>query len=128
MSGLNSQVNRVVWVDIPVADLDRSAKFYAAVLARPVQIEQFGEVRFGVLDHQDGNGGCLVVQPERVTDKVGPLIYLNVDGRIRDAVAQAEAHGGKVVEPIHTIGPHGTRAIILDSEGNRIALHSLADQ
>jgi predicted enzyme related to lactoylglutathione lyase len=128
MSGLNSQVNRVVWVDIPVADLDRSAKFYTAVLARPVHVEQFGDIRFGVLDHQDGNGGCLVVHPDQITGTAGPLIYLNVDGRIRNAVSQAETHGGKVVEPIHTIGPHGTRAILLDSEGNRIALHSMTDQ
>jgi predicted enzyme related to lactoylglutathione lyase len=49
---------------------------------------------------------------------------MNVDGRIRDAVAQVEKLGGKVVEPVHPIGPHGCRAVILDSEGNRIALHS----
>jgi hypothetical protein len=28
------------------------------------------------------------------------------------------------LEPKHSIGPHGFRAIVLDSEGNRIALHS----
>jgi predicted enzyme related to lactoylglutathione lyase len=128
MSNLNSQHNRVVWVDIPVADLDRSAKFYAAVLGRPVHKEQFGESQFGVLDHQDGNGGCLVLHADQISATAGVLIYLNVDGRIRDAVAQVEAQGGKIVEPIHTIGPHGCRAIILDSEGNRLALHSQADQ
>jgi uncharacterized protein len=35
--------------------------------------------------------------------------------------------GGKVVKPVHSIGPHGFRAVILDSEGNRIALHSTRD-
>jgi predicted enzyme related to lactoylglutathione lyase len=49
------------------------------------------------------------------------------DGRIRDAVAQVERHGGKVMQAVHTIGPHGCRAIVLDSEGNRIALHSTRD-
>jgi uncharacterized protein len=128
MSDFNSQHNRVVWVDIPVADLDRSATFYGAVLGKPVHKEQFGDVRFGVLDHQDGNGGCLVPHPDQISATAGVLIYLNVDGRIRDAVAQVEAHGGKIVEPVHTIGPHGCRAIILDSEGNRLALHSQTDQ
>ena len=52
---------------------------------------------------------------------------MNVDGRIRDAVAQVERHGGVVMQAVHTIGPHGCRAIVLDSEGNRIALHSTRD-
>ncbi len=54
-------------------------------------------------------------------------MYMNVDGRIRDAIVQTERMGGKVVEAVHAIGEHGFRAIILDSEGNRIALHSTRD-
>jgi hypothetical protein len=38
----------------------------------------------------------------------GVLIYLNADGRIRDAVSQVVPHGGTVVQPIHAIGPHGS--------------------
>jgi predicted enzyme related to lactoylglutathione lyase len=37
-------------------------------------------------------------------------------------------HGGTVLNPSHAIGTHGFRAIILDSEGNRVALHSMTDQ
>jgi predicted enzyme related to lactoylglutathione lyase len=55
-------------------------------------------------------------------------VYFNANGRIKDAVDQAEKNGGKVIEPVHSIGPHGYRAILLDSEGNRIALHSVTDQ
>jgi hypothetical protein len=33
-------------------------------------------------------------------------------------------HGGKIVQSKHAIGPFGIRAIILDTEGNRVALHS----
>ena len=40
------------------------------------------------------------------------------------AVTAVPAAGGTVVLDTHEIGPHGYRAIILDSEGNRIALHS----
>ena len=54
-------------------------------------------------------------------------ILANVNGRIRDAVIQVEKHGGKIVEPISSIAPHGFRAIVIDSEGNRIALHSEMD-
>jgi predicted enzyme related to lactoylglutathione lyase len=55
------------------------------------------------------------------------LLYLNADGRIHEAVKLAEANGGVVKEPIHPIGPNGFRAIIIDSEGNRVALHSHKD-
>jgi predicted enzyme related to lactoylglutathione lyase len=53
---------------------------------------------------------------------------MNVDGRIRDAVRQVEKLGGRVLEPVKGIGPHGFRAVVLDSEGNRIALHSGGDK
>jgi predicted enzyme related to lactoylglutathione lyase len=127
MTNFNSQRNRAVWIDIPVADLDRAAAFYGAVLAISIHREQFGETKFCVLDHQDGNGGCLVPGKDQISSTGGILVYLNVDGRIRDAVANVASHGGKVLQPIHSIGAHGFRALILDSEGNRLALHSNAD-
>ena len=126
MGDWNYQHNRGVWFDIPVADLDRAQAFYSAVLGVGVSKETFGETSFCVLDHQDGNGGCLVIDPDNVSE-AGILLYLNTVGRIRYALAQAEKHGGSIVEPLHSIGPHGFRAIILDSEGNRIALHSRDD-
>ena len=57
----------------------------------------------------------------------GILVYMNVEGRIRDAVLQTQKQGGSVLEPTRGIGPHGFRAVVLDSEGNRIALHSSVD-
>jgi predicted enzyme related to lactoylglutathione lyase len=53
------------------------------------------------------------------------LIYLNAQGRLDDAVSAVESNGGKVLLPAHPIGPHGFRAVVLDSEGNRVALHSM---
>jgi hypothetical protein len=126
MSSLNAS-NRAVWFDIPVADLDRAAQFYSAVLAIKVHKEKFNDAAFCVLEHQDGNGGCLIPDASAISAG-GILVYMNVDGRIRDAVAQTEKLGGKVVEAVHSIGPHGFRAIVLDSEGNRIALHSETDR
>jgi hypothetical protein len=126
MSDLNSTHNRAVWFDVPVADLDRAAAFYRAVLGVRVDKEQFDKFSFCVIEHDQGNGGCLVLEPQGVV-KGGILVYMNVDGRIRDAVAQVKPHGGKVLQDTHAIGPHGFRAIVEDSEGNRIALHSESD-
>ncbi len=126
MSDFNSTHNRAVWFDIPVVDLDRATAFYRAVLGVGVEKVSFGDSSIGVIEHKEGNGGCLV--PEKAEIAAGGiLLYLNAEGRIRDAVEQVVPHSGTIIEPIHPIGPHGFRAIVLDSEGNRIALHSNSD-
>lgn len=126
MSDFNSTHNRAVWFDIPVADLDRAAAFYSAVLNVHVRREVFADTELGVIEHGEGNGGCLV--PDEVEIAAGGvLIYLNVDGRIRHAVSNVVPHGGTITKQVHSIGPHGFRAVVLDSEGNRIALHSTTD-
>ena len=124
MSKVNSEINRVVWCDVPVVDLDRAIAFYAAVLKIKVHRETFGAFTFAVLDHTDGNGGCLVIKPNEVSSTSGPLVYFNVDGRIADAAAEVAKHGGRILEPPHSIGPHGSRCVLIDSEGNRVAIHS----
>ena len=117
--------NQIVWVDIPVKDLDRAIKFYSAVLGAPVKKEQFPEMVIGILPHQDGEvGGCLFKREGAEPSTKGPLLYLNANGRLDQAIAAVEANGGKVLMPKHAIGPYGSRAIVLDSEGNRVALHS----
>ncbi len=104
-----------------------AAAFYRAVLKIEVQRQEFEGFAFCFLAHEEGNGGCLVPGAEEISSTGGILVYLNVDGRIRDAVAQVEHRGGKVKEPVHAIGPHGFRAVVLDCEGNRLALHSTTD-
>ena len=127
MSDYNAENNRVVWFDIPVAELDRAQKFYESVLDIKIFRDKFNDFEFCVLDHEKGNGGCLVPNPNEITSDKGVLVYLNVDGRIQDAMSKVEPDGGKIIEPTHQIGPQGYRCLILDSEGNRIVLHSNTD-
>jgi predicted enzyme related to lactoylglutathione lyase len=120
------------WTDIPVTNLDRAIKFYSAVLGQEVSKMSEGGFEYGLLPHEEQNAsGCLCVSSDSVGNKnqpsqTGPLIYLSVEGRLDDAVKAAHANGGKVLEEKQQIGPHGVRAMIIDSEGNRIALHSSA--
>jgi uncharacterized protein len=127
MSDFNTRNNRAVWFDIPVADLDRAIRFYREVLGVRVDKAEAGPTPIGVLEHQDGNGGCLVPNKAEIA-AAGVLIYLNVNGRIGDAVNKVVPHGGSIIEPIHSIGPHGFRAVVVDSEGNRVALHSVTKE
>ncbi len=115
--------HRVIWFDIPVSDLDRAIGFYSHVLSAKVE-KQFPGQPVAVIEHGESDvSGCLHQSEDRPSDH-GPLLYFNVQGRLDDAVAQAERYGGRVLKPKHQIGPYGWRAVILDSEGNRIALHS----
>ena len=127
MSDLNAAQNRLVWFDIPVADLERAAAFYRGVLSVGVHVETTPGYSFAVLEHKDGNGGCLVPKAGEISANAGILVYLNVNGRMRDAVRHVETLGGRIVEPPRSMGPHGFRAIVVDSEGNRIALHAATD-
>jgi uncharacterized protein len=117
--------NTIVWTDVPVVDLERACQFYSAVLGTPVKKDAFGSMEFGLLPHAESNvSGCLVKLDDNKPSTQGPLVYFGVEGRLDDAVKQVSANGGKVLVEKHQIGPHGFRAIILDSEGNRVALHS----
>ena len=122
-----SQVNTFCWIDIPVVDLDRAIQFYASLLSAPVQkISEHG-FEFGLLPHENENvSGCLSVMNDRKPSQDGPLVYLNVEGQLDKAIEQAKQHGGKVLQAKEQIGPYGNRAIILDTEGNAVALYSKA--
>ena len=104
-------------------------KFYSTVFK--MEIQSMGpKMPVGVFDHaEDGVSGCIFVDQdgEVKPSKNGPLVYLNADGRLTDAANLVEKNNGKVVKPKHAIGPYGFRVICIDSEGNRIALHSQKD-
>jgi uncharacterized protein len=120
--------NQIVWCDIPVTDLDRAIRFYSALLGQAIKKQEYPSFAIGLLPGAGSEtSGCLYI-PEGDDNHPaagGPLVYLNCSGRLEDAVVQVERHGGKIVQPKHQIGEHGFRAVILDSEGNRIALHSM---
>ncbi len=127
MSDWNRDQNRAVWFDIPVVDLQRAVAFYSATLGVEVSTESFDGISFGVLHHEEGNGGCLVPNPDGISREGGILVYFNAHGRIREATRKALELGGELIEDVHPIGPHGFRALMRDSEGNRIAFHSDID-
>jgi predicted enzyme related to lactoylglutathione lyase len=119
-------INLLCWTDIPVTDLGRAIGFYSAVLAAPVTRQAHENFEMGVLPHSGDNpAGCLSPSSENKPSVHGPLIYLSVEGRLDAAIEAVAPAGGKVLEPKKPIGPWGFRALILDTEGNRIALHSM---
>jgi hypothetical protein len=117
--------DQIVWCDIPVRDLERAIKFYSAVLGHDVKRHDLSGIAMGILPHDDGEvGACLIMSQEEEPAKEGVMIYLNANGRLDQALAAVTPNGGSVVKPKHAIGPFGFRAVVIDSEGNRVALHS----
>jgi predicted enzyme related to lactoylglutathione lyase len=116
-------MNRIVWAEIPVADLERAISFYQAVVNCEIDRQEQDGKAIGVIP----DSATLLVAANEISVNSGILVYISVEKRIRDAVKQVEDHGGKILQRIHTIEPYGFRAIVQDSEGNRIALHSTSD-
>lgn len=116
--------HRIGWFDIPVCDLKRAVTFYTNVLA--IDFEDLGpEIPVAVMKHGPGDvAGCLFQNEDYQPSAQGALLYFSVEGRMNEAVSMVEANGGTIIEATRSIGPYGHRAVVLDSEGNRIALHS----
>jgi predicted enzyme related to lactoylglutathione lyase len=121
--------NLLVWFEIPAQDLLRAQRFYANVLNLSITFQP-GDPPMGLLAHKDERPeGCLyqsaTANPagERTGDS-GILCYFNVNGRLDDALVKVTQHGGDVIQPKQNIGVYGFRAIVKDTEGNIVALHS----
>ncbi|MEO1054575.1 MAG: VOC family protein [Bacteroidota bacterium] len=120
--------NAINWFEIPAANLDRAAKFYGTVLNGEVHRQEIMGLQMGFLpmESQDAGVGGAVVQGEGYTPSSdGSLLYLNGGNDLADPLARVETAGGQVVVPKTKISDEiGYMAIFMDSEGNKIALHS----
>lgn len=86
---------------------------------------------FPLQDMMTGVGGAVVdsggFHKPSATD--GPLIYLNANPDVQIVLDRIENAGGKIIVPKTQISPeYGYMAVFIDTEGNRIALHSIPPQ
>ncbi len=120
----------ISWFEIPAADLDRATKFYETIFGFTMQPLDFPNIRMRMFPLEDmmGIGGAIVdsggFHKPSATD--GPLIYLNANPDVQLILEKVEAAGGKIMVPKTQISPeYGDMAVIIDTEGNRIAFHSV---
>ena len=111
----------VIWVEIPVTDLDKSKAFYGAVLQNELSIEETGPAPTAVFSYaESGVGGHLYVgKPSAVG--TGNTVHLSVASPLEEALERVKSAGGKVVSDIITIPP-GRFAYCLDLDGNSLGL------
>jgi uncharacterized protein len=123
--------NAISWFEIPTTDINRAQKFYETIFGFtmiPMEMPNIKMRMFPLDDIMNGIGGALVdsggFHKPSMTD--GPLIYLNANPDVQNVLDKVEAAGGKIMVPKTEISPeYGTMAVFIDTEGNRIALHSV---
>ena len=120
------------WIEIPVSNLERAMAFYRAVfnLDEIPVYEDYPPARIAVLLPSEKSvqnpGVSLVQSPTHVPSKHGALINFHVGNHatLEKAVEMALANSGAISEPIVDMGDGVKYLVILDSEGNSIALSS----
>ncbi|MBL7859775.1 MAG: VOC family protein [Cyclobacteriaceae bacterium] len=120
-------INTLNWFEIPVTDFDRAKKFYETILGEPITVMPHPQFKYGMLpaDMEKGVGGGLVQGEGYTPSTNGSLIYLNGGEDLSVALSNVEKAGGKIILPKTSIGQNGFMAHFLDTEGNKMALHSM---
>jgi predicted enzyme related to lactoylglutathione lyase len=117
------------WFEIPVKNMERAMTFYEAVFDCKLERHQMGPIDMAWFpwDHEKGGaGGSLVKNGEFYTpSENGVQVYFSSED-VKIELARIKKAGGEILQSKTLISPEiGYMALFIDSEGNRIALHSL---
>lgn len=124
---MDNKTNSLNWFEIPAMDIARAKKFYEAVFGITMQDMEMMDMKMAFFPWEPGSGkatGSLVQGPMHKPGTDGCVIYLNADPDLSAALGRVEKAGGQVVMPKTAIGEFGFMAFFVDSEGNRMAMHS----
>jgi len=120
------------WFEIYVQDMARARAFYEAVfectLDSPGNPDQQQDMEMwsfpGAMDAGNGASGALV-RMEGVNPGAGGIIVYFMCEDCAEEAARAAASGGHVVREKFDLGEYGFAALVNDTEGNLIGLHSM---
>ncbi len=121
--------NIVGWFEIPVTDMDRAIKFYETVMGVTFEMMPMGQFDMAMFPMEEGlgAGGALVQHPDyQPSATAGCVLYFTPpSGDLANELGRVEAAGGKVLQPKTLITEEiGYMGMFLDTEGNRMAIHS----
>ena len=117
--------NYVSWFEIPAIDFQRAVYFYNQIFSFEMiqNITDINSIAF--FPATSGIGGAVIAGPNSIPSDKGPLIYLNGGKDLSTVLGKVEEAGGRVVMPKTLISEDaGYFAIFIDSQGNKLALHS----
>lgn len=120
--------NSITWFEIPVKDFDRAKKFYSAIYDFDMPEMMMGPIRMGFLLYEQKEhrvGGAICLGDKYVPSPDGIVAYLNGGSDLSIVLDRVESAGGKVIQPKTFIREDlGYVATFIDTEGNRLGLHS----
>ncbi|AKF11753.1 VOC family protein [Sandaracinus amylolyticus] len=116
----------ITWFEIPCADLDRAARFYEAMTGTKLRRMEFVGVPHAMLASSEDVdvGGALVADPNNAPSGKGTVVYLDARGELDAWLERAQRAGGTIALPKTSIGEIGEIAFVIDTEGNRVGLHT----
>jgi|WetSurMetagenome_2_1015567.scaffolds.fasta_scaffold428063_3 uncharacterized protein len=120
--------NAVSWFEIPARDFHRAKVFYETILGVTIEVSPTSgkERKEGYFPAEDGGvGGSLVQSEGYEPSEQGTLVYLNAGEDLSVPLARVGQAGGKIVVPKTSLGPNGFIAFFIDTEGNKVAFHSM---
>ena len=120
--------NALNWFEIPAKNFERAKSFYETVLGIQIMVMPHPSFKYGMFpaDMQNGQvGGGLVEGEGFEPSATGTLAYLNGGDDLSIPLGKVETARGKIALPKTSIGPNGFMAHFIDSEGNKVALHSM---
>ena len=113
------------WVEIPVVDISRAKRFYEELFGIELAVQDFGGFKMAIFPHLEV-GVALCIGKEYRPSADGVLVYLDANPDLQLVLAKVEGAGGEILQVKKQISEtHGFMALLIDSEGNRIALHSM---
>ncbi len=117
--------NYVSWFEIPAIDFQQAVQFYSTIyqIEMPQTVTDSNSMAYFPV--VNGVGGAVIAGPGSVPSDVGPLIYLNGGDDLSVVLNRIEDAGGRIIMPKTLISEAaGYFAIFIDSQGNKLALHS----
>jgi len=125
---MDKNVNVLNWFEIPVTDFNRAKKFYETILDFTMIEFNMGGAQMGFFPYEQGSGklsGAIVKGEGYEPCTRGTVVYLNCNPDLTTVLNRVEKAGGNLALPKTQISPEaGYFAFIMDTEGNKIGLHS----
>jgi len=124
---MNAKMNPVNWFEIPTKDINRAKSFYEKVFGVKLDLQNMDNLkmaRFPMEDDAPGSTGSLVQADAYKPSYEGTLVYFSVED-IDGTLTKVEKNGGKILNKKMSIGEYGFVGHFEDTEGNRVALHSM---
>lgn len=112
--------------EIPATDLSRAVAFYQDVLDIKIDQMEFQGMEMGIFPYEGQLVTGVIMKGEGYQPSAeGVTIYLNGGDNLQIILDKVEKNGGQILDPKTSHADEsGYFALFLDSEGNRIGLHS----